>query len=187
MKKMNIKEVIVVEGKHDKQKVESCVNADIIVSSGLHVSQKFLDLCDALNKERGIIVFTDPDGPGEMIRRKIVERVGTCKHASLHVSQSRKNKKVGIEHASPEMILDALSRVAVFDVNEASLTIQELHELGLSGRIDSQQLRDKLSKAYSIPRMNAKRSLKYLNMLGLTKEDIKQTLESGEALGNNRK
>lgn len=177
MEKLRIKETIVVEGKHDVDKIKSCVDADVIVTSGTHLSKKTLELCKKLNASHGIIVFTDPDGPGEMIRTKIIEAVGTCKHASLALKQSRKNKKVGIEHASCSDIKEALEKVATFDIRKDTLTQEEFFELGLSGRRDSQDRRDILSERLNIPVTNAKRCFKYLNMLGLTKDACLKILQ----------
>lgn len=176
MNKLNIKEVIVVEGKHDLEKIKSCVNADVIVTSGTHLSKQVLDLCKKLNEKQGIIVFTDPDGPGEQIRNKIIAEVGTCKHASLALKQSRNRSKVGIEHASCKDIIMALETVASFDVALKSLTQAEFFELGLSGRDDSQEKRDILSMYLNIPKTNAKRCFKYLNMLGMSKEEVLEIL-----------
>ncbi len=176
MNKLNIKETIVVEGKHDLERIKSCVNADVITTQGTHLSKQVLDLCKRLNDKQGIIVFTDPDGPGEMIRTKIIDTVGSCKHASLSLKQSRNKTKVGIEHASCEDIVEALKKVASFDVKSDSLSMAEFFELGLNGRVDSQDLRDILSTRLNIPKMNAKRAFKYLNMLNLSKREIEDIL-----------
>lgn len=186
MKKQSIKETIVVEGKHDKDKIKSCVDADVIITQGTHLSKDTLRLLKKLNKRQGIIVFTDPDGPGEMIRTKIIETVGTCKHASLSLKQTRSKSKVGIEHASCEDIKEALEKVASFDVKKESLTQSDFFDLGLSGLSDSQDKRDVISTHLSIPRTNAKRCFKYLNMLGMEKEEIKQILKE-RYIGNDRK
>lgn len=187
MEKLKVSEVIVVEGIHDKQKIESCVIADIIVSSGTHISEDFLTLCETMNKTRGIIVFTDPDGPGEMIRRRIIERVGTCKHASLHVYQSKHKQKVGIEHAPCDVIVEALKACAVFDVERKSISRDAFNAFGLSGRLDSQERRDMLSEHFKFPRSNAKRAHQFLNMLGITEEEVSEVLEGGIGNGDNCK
>lgn len=176
MKKPVIKEIIIVEGKHDAQKLESCVVADILITHGTHVSKDFLETCDRLNKTRGILVFTDPDGPGEQIRRKIIEYVGTCKHASLNTIQAKKNQKVGIEHASVEDILKSLEHSATYDTHKESITWEQYVELGLMGSKESQDSRDMLSEAFYIPVGNGKRVYKYLNMMGITKEMCERIL-----------
>ncbi|NLL75132.1 MAG: ribonuclease M5 [Erysipelothrix sp.] len=177
MKKLKIEEVIVVEGKHDMERLAHCVEADVIVSNGRNVSKQFLDLCDRLNKTRGIIVFTDPDGPGEAIRRRIIEHVGTCKHASLSTVQAKKKQKVGIEHADTQDILDALNACAHYAVEKISMKYNEFIDLGLSGGKGSQEKRDRLSEHFSFPRSNAKTCFKYLNMLGISKGECAVIVE----------
>lgn len=177
MKKLEIKEVIVVEGKHDLERLAQCVDADVIVSNGRNVSKAFLDLCDRLNKAQGIIVFTDPDGPGEAIRRKIIAKVGTCKHASLHTIQAKKKQKVGIEHADYEDIISALTQCATFSTSSSSMEYYEFVELGLSGGKNAQIRRDALSESFRFPHSNAKTCFKYLNMLGITKGECAVIVE----------
>ncbi|WP_240915968.1 ribonuclease M5 [Erysipelothrix sp. HDW6C] len=177
MKKQKIQEVIVVEGKHDREKLLQCIDADIITSSGTHMSQEFLALCRQFHKERGLIVFTDPDGPGEMIRRRIIEEVGTTKHASLHVLQTKKKQKVGIEHADCEDIVSALQEAATFDVATESLSWHEFVDLGLTGGSNAQMRRDWLSESFKFPKSNAKTTFKYLNMMNKTVADCQAALK----------
>lgn len=186
MKKLKIKEVIVVEGKHDADKIKSCVEADVVLTQGTHLSKRTLSLLKDINEKQGIIVFSDPDGPGEMIRTKIIDAIGTCKHASLSLKQSKSKSKVGIEHASCEDIIEALKKVASFNVNKTSLSQKDFLDLGLNGQSDSQKRRDVISTYFNIPRTNAKRCYKYLNMLGKTKEEIEMILKE-RYIGNNRK
>lgn len=177
MSKTQIREVIVVEGKHDLQQISKYVDADIIYSNGMHISKEFLDLCKRLNESQGIIVFTDPDGPGEKIRKRIMKHVGTCKHATLHIIQTKKNQKVGIEHADGEDIVQALLECATLGESLNSLTLTQFNELGLSGGSQSQFKRDLLSESFRIPKSNAKTTLKYLNMLGKTQSDCQAILD----------
>lgn len=186
MKNNKIKEVIIVEGKHDLAKIQACIDADVLITNGTHVSKEFLEECKRINEERGIVIFTDPDSPGEMIRTKIIEAVGTAKHASLTTKQSRNKRKVGIEHASCEDIIEALQNVVTFEEGRTTLTNQEFFELGLSGQPNSQELRDILSEALGIPVTNAKRCFKYLNMMGIDKEEVERILK-GEHNGSHFK
>ncbi len=180
MIKPKIREVIVVEGKHDQEKILKCVDANVIISNGTHCSKEFLDMCKTLQEERGLIVFTDPDGPGEYIRRKIIEHVGTTKHASLHILQTKKKQKVGIEHADVEDILEALENVGTFDIEQETLTWHEFIDLGLTGNPLATQRRDRLSEVYRFPKSNAKTTFKYLNMLGITYDACRTTLKESQ-------
>lgn len=180
MMKPRIREVIVVEGKHDQEKILKCVDANVIISNGTHCSKEFLDMCKTLQQERGLIVFTDPDGPGEYIRRKIIEHVGSTKHASLHILQTKKKQKVGIEHADVEDILEALENVATFDVDSKSISWHQFIDLGLTGNSLATLRRDRLSEVYRFPKSNAKTTFKYLNMLGITYDACRTTLKESQ-------
>lgn len=182
---MKIQEVIVVEGKHDASKIKACVEADILISNGTHVSNSFLEQCKKLNSTRGIIVFTDPDGPGEWIRRKIIDYVGDCEHASLDVQQVKNKGKVGIEHATCDMIQTALKKRSTFVQDRQSIEPDEFRELGLSGQAFSQEKRDLVASGFSFPKSNAKSTLKYLNMMGITYKEVLEYLEVN--YGNNCK
>lgn len=182
---MKIEEVIIVEGKHDASKIKSCLQADVLISNGTHVSISFLEQCKKLNESRGIIIFTDPDGPGEWIRRKVMDYVGDCKHASLDVQQVKNKGKVGIEHATCGMIQDALKNRTGLRLDQKTITQKEFMELGLSGQKQSQEKRDALSSKFSFPKSNAKSTLKYLNMMGIEYKEVRDYLEVHN--GNNRK
>ncbi len=182
---MKIREVIVVEGKHDLQKIKACVDADVIYTSGTHLSKETLDQIKHFNETRGVIVFTDPDGPGEKIRRRIIEVVGTCKHASLATKQSKHKEKVGIEHARCEDIVESLMQSATYDIEGKSLSWYDFVSLGLTGQKDSQNRRNYLSTYYNMPVTNGKRCFQYLNMMGKSVDELRDVIE--EAFnGDNR-
>lgn len=164
-----IKEVIVVEGKNDISKVQSCIDCDCLKTNGTHFNQAFLNQLIEINDQRGIIVFTDDDSPGRFIREAIQKTLGRCKHAYLDKKVSRTDKKVGIEHAQCEDIINALSNVMSMDKTNESITYSEY--------INSQfylnsQLRNKVIKQMGLPPMNNKRFFKTLNMLNKTMKEI---------------
>ncbi len=80
---MKIKEIIVVEGKDDTRAIQSAVNADTIETNGSAVSMETIVKIQLAMKVRGVIVLTDPDFPGEKIRKFITEHVPNCKHAFI--------------------------------------------------------------------------------------------------------
>ena len=73
--KPKIKEVIVVEGKSDTKKIQQAVDADTIETQGLALMDETLELIQHAQETRGVIVFTDPDYPGEKIRQWITAKV----------------------------------------------------------------------------------------------------------------
>ena len=81
--KPKIKEVIVVEGKKDTERIQLAVEADTIETQGLALEDETLALIEHAQKTRGVIVFTDPDYPGETIRKQIAQKIPGVKHAFI--------------------------------------------------------------------------------------------------------
>src|SRR5699024_12339990 len=95
--------IIVVEGKNDTLKIKQVVQADTIETNGSAVSESTLDMIRHAQKKRGVIIFTDPDYPGERIRHITSASVPGCKHAFLRSEERRVGKstnRIGVEHAS---------------------------------------------------------------------------------------
>lgn len=173
MNKLKIKETIVVEGKHDAARIKSLVDAEVLVTNGTHVSNDFINLLQRIEPHQGIIIFTDPDTPGKQIRNKLMQHLPNAKHAMI----TKKQKKIGVEHASDDEILLALKKAQAWtSKKEQSIQRHEFNELGLSGQVDSSSLREKVSQHYRLPRSNSKQLFKLLNMLEITKEEIEKLL-----------
>ncbi|WDM02914.1 DUF4093 domain-containing protein [Alicyclobacillus cycloheptanicus] len=103
-----VPEIVVVEGLHDRQAVERAVTADVWVLGGDRIARKTLSELRRAAHRRGVIVFTDPDGAGERIRRRVDEAVPGCRHAFLPRSAAVSARGIGVEHAAPEDIARAL-------------------------------------------------------------------------------
>ncbi|WP_380026514.1 ribonuclease M5 [Effusibacillus consociatus] len=169
---MKIKEVIVVEGLHDKIAIERAVEADCLISGGSAVSESFLKQVERAQRERGVIIFTDPDYPGERIRKIVAKRVPGCKHAFLPKEEAMENGDIGIENASPESIRRALEAVRTeWAGAEEQFSWLEIQQLGLTGLPNSAELRDQLGRILGIGHGNAKTFWKKLNMLGITRAE----------------
>ncbi len=177
---LEISEIIIVEGKNDANKVLSCVKADVLITSGTHFSKDFLKHLKILSATRGIIVMTDDDYPGRYIRDAIDQVIDGVKHAYVFNRDSRKNKKIGVEHASKAAILKALENLTSYQAQKDSLSLEEFYDLGLQGKSDSRQLRHQLCQALSLPVMNAKRLFKALNQLGYTRKEIASYVDNSQ-------
>lgn len=170
---MNIRETIVVEGKHDQAKLQSLLNANIVITQGSHLSQETLKHLIELNQQTGLIIFTDPDHPGKTLRERISQAIPTAKHAHLNQKDARYKHKVGIEHASKEHILEALSSVISPKETLSPLTMNDLFECGLNGDEESSIRRSKVAHALHLEEGNAKHFLKQCKHLGITLKEIK--------------
>ena len=168
-----IKEVIIVEGKDDILAVKRAVDAELIATSGLGLNDKIMERIKNAAKRCGIIVFTDPDFPGEKIRKKIQAEVPNCKHAFLPRELATKDGDVGIENASPESIIEALSNVKTeVDSNRCEFTINDLVKYNLTGTNMSVKRRDFMGRELGIGYGNTKQFLNRLNRYGVAREEF---------------
>lgn len=166
--------VIIVEGIHDEMRIKSIYSdANVLITNGREIDPKTIELIKKLSLDHEIIVFTDPDAPGERIRNIITEAVPTAKQAFLRKKDciSKNKKKVGIEHAANDVIIDALEHL--IEPNDiGNITLLDLYELGLNGFVGSGVLRDKISEILNIGKPNAKTFLKRVNLLRISKEEL---------------
>ena len=185
---IKIKEAIVVEGRYDKNTLSQIVDAPILETSGFGIfkDKKQMDLLRKVAKVRGLIVFTDADGAGFVIRNHIKSAIPAqyLKHAytpDIMGKERRKAKggkegKLGVEGMRPEIIVEALRKAGATIEGEeitasAQITKQDLMELGLSGGADASAKRLALLKKLDLPEhMSANAMLQALNLLYSLKE-----------------
>ena len=186
---INVSQAIVVEGRYDKNTLSQIVDTTIFETGGfqIHKDKAQLQLLRQVAEKRGLIVFTDGDGAGFVIRNFLKGAIDGkyLKHAyipDIYGKEKRKaapgkEGKLGVEGMKPEIILDALRRAgATFEDGETTIctgiTKQDMMELGLSGGKDSSALRAELLKKLSLPQhMSANAMLQALNLL-YTKEEL---------------
>lgn len=172
-----IKEVIVVEGVNDTKRLKAFFDCETIETHGLGLKKETIELIKDINSKRGVILFLDPDTPGEKIRNRLNNEIPNLKNAFVLKENAKTKKKVGIEHADKETLLEALNNLITYSDKRDSLSLEEFNELGLSGNADSTIKRDILSKHYHLGKCNAKTMLKRLNMLEITYKDILEVLK----------
>ena len=174
---MNISEVIVVEGKNDIMAVKRAVDAFVISTSGSGISKELLIMLEKLHEERGIIVLTDPDGPGEKIRAIITEHIPTAHHAFIVKNDAIANNDVGIEHASVEAIRNSLKDKITYQDRKSDITQDDLIALQLVGAERSKEYRTKLCTELKITYSNGKTLLKRLQLLDIDKKELETLME----------
>lgn len=180
---VKIREAIVVEGRYDKNTLSQIVEATIFETGGfgLFRNEEQMALLRMAAEHKGLIVFTDPDGAGLVIRNRIKGAIpnGYLKHAYVpdimgkerRKRHAGKEGKLGVEGMSPEIILDALRRAgATMDDRETeksvAITKQDMMAYGLSGCKNSAEKRLALQKKLGFPEhMSANALLQALNFL----------------------
>lgn len=173
-----IKEVIVVEGRHDTNAIKRAVEADTIETGGSRISQETLKQIQHAHEKRGVIVLTDPDYAGERIRKIISQKIAGVKHAFIEREEGMKNGDVGVENASPEAIRRALSRTHISHQNVTPLIPwEDLIDLGLVGGEQASKLRDICGQILGIGFCNAKQFYQRLTMFQITREQFIRAYE----------
>ena len=180
---VKIREAIVVEGRYDKNTLSQILDAPILETSGFGIfkDKQQMALLRRIAQTRGLIVFTDSDGAGFVIRNHIKSAIPGkyLKHAyipDIYGKEKRKaapgkEGKLGVEGMTKEVILESLRRAgATIEGEEAAevrqITKQDLMELGLSGAADASERRLKLLKRLNLPeRMSPNAMLQALNLL----------------------
>ena len=176
---MKIKEIIVVEGRDDTNRVKEALDCDTFETNGSALTKKKIDRLKYLATTRGIIVLTDPDYAGKRIRMLIEKNIPQAKHAYISQKKAVDNKgKIGIEAASKEDIINALKHHYT-PLENANVDIDNnlLIELELVGSSNSKILRQELCERLNIEYANAKQLLNKLIMFGITKEKLITTIE----------
>ena len=195
---VKIKEAILVEGRYDSNTLRQIVDAPILETSGFGIfkDKKQMDLLRRVAEKRGLIVFTDSDGAGFVIRNHIKSAIPGkyLKHAYIPDSPGKEKRKsapgkegkLGVEGMTKEVILSALrASGATIDGEEAaeraSVTKQDFMELGLSGGKDSSRKRQALIKRLDLPEhISSNALLQAVNLL-CSKEELASILEEVDA------
>lgn len=176
---VNIKEIIVVEGKSDTVAVKRATGADTIETNGSAIDEKTLIRIQHAEETRGVIVFTDPDYPGRRIRAIIEERIPSVKHAFLEKKKTiaKNGKGLGIEHAKDDDIRNAIHAVyTVEDRPAVEIDLVDLMAAKLIGHPDARQRRNRLSELLQIGQVNGKGLKKRLEMFRISSEKLKEAL-----------
>ncbi len=180
-----VREAIVVEGKYDEIRVRSAVDALVVPTEGFSIfrDEPRLMLLRRLAAERGLIILTDSDSAGMLIRNYLIGAIPAeqMRHAYIPPIAGKERRKsapgkeglLGVEGMDNTVVIAALLRAgATFEdaaagtpvAEKMHLTKGKLYELGLSGQPDSAARRRALLRALRLPEnLSANRLLDVLN------------------------
>ena len=177
---MRIKYPIIVEGKYDKIKLDSLVDATIITTGGFEIfnsSEKALLIKRLCEKDK-IILLTDSDGGGHLIRSHIKTMLPPDKIINLYIPRVEGKEKrkrsaskegtLGVEGIEKETLLKLLEPFSDTAMSKPSggITKADLYRYGLSGREDSAKARVELLESIGMPsNMSPNAMLSALNIL----------------------
>lgn len=187
-----VKQPIIVEGKYDRIKLESIVEALIITTNGfgIYKDKEKMALIRAFAEKDGIIILTDSDGAGFQIRSHIKSCIKNGKIYNVYIpdifgKERRKEKpskegKLGVEGMDTAVLEEAFKKAGIFSEGQASaewLSRADLLSDGLMGGQGSAQLRKKLFEALKLPEhLSTSGLLEVLNRL-YTREQYENVLK----------
>ena len=182
---IKIKEAVIVEGKYDKIKLSSLIDGLIIETGGFQIfsDREKIELLRRLADTRGLLILTDSDSAGILIRNHIQscipkEKIRHAYIPDLYGKEKRKlhpskEGKLGVEGIDPEILLESIRRSGASAIEEAGsseekrkITKLDLYEDGFSGGADSSKKRQVLLRELGLPeRLTAKALVPVLNSL----------------------
>ncbi len=193
---VKIQEAVVVEGRYDKNTLSQVVDAPILQTDGFGIMKDKAQLALLRNvaSKRGLIVFTDSDGAGFVIRNFLKSAIPAAhlKHAYIpdipgkekRKSAPGKEGKLGVEGMTPEVILECLRRAGATFVDGSVTAVSDpvtkldMFYAGLSGGTDSKARRLALLKRLDLPaHMSANALLQALNLL-VSKEEFYRLVDT---------
>ena len=194
---IKVKEVIVCEGRYDKDALSQVFDAVIIETGGFGVfnDREKLALLRRLAEARGLVILTDSDGAGFQIRGYLKGAIDPklVKHAYIPDIPGRERRKktaskagtLGVEGMRPEVLVEALRRAgATFEGAESSggeaeeLSAADMYALGLSGRPGSAALRAALLAELGLPGKLQGASLRGVLSALYTREELERVLSA---------
>lgn len=169
--KPTINQIVVVEGKTDTQRLKQLFNVRTIETNGSRLSLKTINLIKKASKTNNIVLFLDPDGPGEKIRKKLQNELDSFEQA--FIKRPKGTKKPGVAEASDKQILDAFKNLKSFKKANTCLTIEQYQKLDLN----TKQRRKIVTDHFGISECNNKQLFKRLNMMNIKFSELKKILK----------
>ncbi len=200
MEKLQIKEAIVVEGRYDKNTLSQVVDTLILQTDGFGIfsNPKQMALLRQVAKERGLIVLTDGDGAGFMIRNKITSSIPKEQLKQAYIpdilgkekrkSEKSKEGKLGVEGMTPSVLREVLERAGASFVEGQEISLKETFtnsdflDWGLTGE-GSGERRKILLQRLGLPEKMSKKGMLQFFSSTYGREEMEAILEEIDILG----
>lgn len=190
---LHIEQAVVVEGKYDKIKLSSVIDAVIITTNGFSVikDKEKLEIIRFFARNKGIIILTDSDSAGFKIRNFLKGAISDGKITNVYIPDifgkekrkavPSKEGKIGVEGIDTRILLEAFQKAGVLSVetdeNKELVTKLDLFEAGLSGKSNSSEKRSRLLKYLGMPElMTTNAMLEIINTM-MTRSEFLDIIE----------
>lgn len=198
---LHLEQAVIVEGKYDKIKLSSVVDAVIITTNGFSVikDKEKLEIIRFFAKNKGIIILTDSDSAGFKIRNFLKGAISDGKITNVYIPDifgkekrkavPSKEGKIGVEGIDTQILLEAFRKAGVIsteaDSRREPVTKLDLFEVGLSGGSNSAEKRSELLKYLGMPElMTTNAMLEIINTMMPRDEFMKITANLSQRQGN---
>lgn len=190
---IHIREAIVVEGRYDTVRLKSLVDAVIVQTNGFRIfkDKQQTAMLRKLAAERGLIVLTDSDAAGFLIRDHIAAIVPPeqIKHAYIPPRAGKESRKataskeglLGVEGMDDDALLKALQTAGATSADAspaAYMTPVRLYEDGLTGRANSKDKRRRLCETLDLPTYLSNARLIAVLNAAFSEEEYKAALDT---------
>lgn len=169
-----IKEIVVVEGKSDTQKLQKLFHVKTIETNGSALTEQTINLIKAANAKNGVILFLDPDYQGKKIRNKIAQFLENFKECYISKNDMQKSStKIGIAEANDLAIINAFKNyISKTKSNQQTIAWIDYLEFNLN----TKQKRLAISNYLGFDYFNHKQLFNQLNLIGITKKDLERII-----------
>lgn len=176
---MIIDGLIIVEGISDVSFLSSFIQAEFIYTNGYTIPKDEIEFAKRVNLTKKIIVLTDSDEAGNLIRDRINKLLDNTINVLLDISKCNKKDKHGVAETSKEEVIKKLEKHQTFTpIKYGAINASDLYNLGLIGP-GSKKKRNALSKKLSLGICDCKKLLRRINFLQISLDEIKGALENG--------
>ncbi len=176
MNKLLIDGVIVVEGKNDVSFLSSFIDAYFVITNGCDLNEELISFLKLVEQKRQIFLLLDPDEAGLKIRNKLMASLSCYKNINVDINKCNKHNKHGIAECKKEEIIKVLEPFCKKNIefSQKLTTCDLLYLNALEGCVKTT-----IVNKFHLGNCNNKTMLNKLNMLKVTKEELREIIAHG--------
>ena len=177
--KKTIKGVLIVEGLHDKNVIESFYNVDFVLTNGFAINKDELIYLNSLPSSTPIYILTDPDISGDKIRENLHSKLKRYVDLIVDIKMCNKHNKHGVAECDRNELVKTLENNVKFYEN-IEFSNKILEDLGVFGQINTNEIINKISNAYSLGKATKYNLALRLNNMGISIDSLKRTISKND-------
>ena len=163
--------IVVVEGEHDKSRVLSIFDAEVVVTNGCEIKDELINYLSNAKEYKRIVIFTDPDEEGKRIRNKLIALLPFAISIEADINKCNHKGKHGIAECELDEINNLLSPYKATKVNNIYCE-SDLYSYGLLGSNNSKNKRILVAKHFNLLNASTESFINSLNTLNINKDTL---------------